>query len=344
VTVLTTSCADEGDVAGGARQRGAASAEAGQPDEIAKGEGGPYVHVEATDSVLRVVNHPAFEGFGHLVLPTDGRRLDAAMTLDRIDSLLPYHGHIDPDTTVRVVNHMIDEVEGGQTIFYDVYTEQEKREDPSKATTGVFFFRGEPGAPFAVVCAGGGFVYVGSIHEGFPHALELSERGYNAFVLKYRVGDGRRATRDLAAAISFVFENADALGVSTDGYSLWGSSAGARMVASIGSGGPAAFGGGALPGPIVVVMAYTGHPRFSVDDPPTFVTLSGDDWIVDVGVVERRVEAMRRAGIDVEYRRYRNAGHGFGLGIGTDAEGWIEHAVQFWVRHSDAVRAGRRKR
>jgi acetyl esterase/lipase len=49
--------------------------------------------------------------------------------------------------------------------------------------------------------------------------------------------------------------------------------------------------------------------------------------------VERRVENLRNAGVEVEYRRYRNAGHGFGLGMGTDAEGWIEDAVQFWEKH-----------
>jgi len=296
-------------------------------------ETGRHAHVEAGDSVLRVIDHPAFRGFGRLILPTERREPDGGMTLDRIDALLPYHGHIDSETTVQVINHMIDEVAAGRTVFYDFYTQEQKREDSSKRSTGLFFFRGEPGAPFAIVCAGGGFAYVGSIHEGFPHALELSRSGYNAFVLKYRVGDGRRATEDLAAALSYVFENAAALGVGTRDYSLWGSSAGARMVAGIGSAGPAAFGGHDLPRPSVVLMAYTGYSAFSVDDPPTFVTVSEDDPIADVRVVERRVEGMRRAGIEVEYRRYRHAGHGFGLGIGTDAEGWLEHAVRFWEAH-----------
>ena len=30
---------------------------------------------------------------------------------------------------------------------------------------------------------------------------------------------------------------------------------------------------------------------------------------------------------------YENAGHGFGLGTGTDAEGWADLAVQFWQGH-----------
>lgn len=67
--------------------------------------------------------------------------------------------------------------------------------------------------------------------------------------------------------------------------------------------------------------------------PPTFVTASADDRIVDVATVERRNEAMRSAGVDMEYLKFQNAGHGFGLGIGTDAEGWIESAVRFWEKH-----------
>ena len=46
------------------------------------------------------------------------------------------------------------------------------------------------------------------MHESFPRAYELSQKGYNAFALEYRVGSERLASEDLAAAISFVFENA----------------------------------------------------------------------------------------------------------------------------------------
>jgi dipeptidyl aminopeptidase/acylaminoacyl peptidase len=82
-----------------------------------------------------------------------------------------------------------------------------------------------------------------------------------------------------------------------------------------------------------VVMAYTGHSSFTKHDPPTFVIQGEDDGIVDVPTVEQRVDAMRRTGIDVEYHRYRIVGHGFGLGTGTAAQGWIEHAVKFWEKH-----------
>ena len=290
-------------------------------------------HITTNDSVHHMVNHPAFKGFGRYLLPRDNGTSDDDRPLNRVGSLMPYHNHVDPDIVVSAINHMIDQVNEGDTVFYDFYTEQQKREDPAKASAGLFFFRGQPEAPFAIVCPGGGFAYVGSLHEGFPLAMVLSQKGYNAFVLRYRTGSGLRATEDLAAAISYVFKNADRLEVSVADYSLWGGSAGARMVGNIALHGNAGFGGDDLPKPRIVVIAYTGHTIFSENYPPTFITVSEDDRIVNVSVVDRRVENLRNAGVEVEYRKYKNAGHGFGLGVGTDAEGWTQHAIRFWENH-----------
>jgi len=292
-----------------------------------------YSHITAEDSVRHIVTHPAFKDFGKYILPWDDNTYYYDTPLNNVRSLLPYHNHVDPDIVVGAINHMINEIKEGQTIFYDFYTKQQKQKDPTKEFTGLFFFRGKPRTPFAIVCPGGGFAYVGSLHEGFPYALELSKRGYNAFVLKYRVGNGLRATEDLAAAISYIFKNAKMFKVGTEGYSLWGSSAGARMVGDIALNGVASFGGRELPKPSTVVIAYTGHTSFSENYPPTFITVSEDDRIVNASVVDRRVQNLRSAGIEVEYRKYHNANHGFGLGVGTDAEGWIEYAIKFWENH-----------
>jgi len=291
-------------------------------------------HLEVDDSVGDLLNHPAFTGFGRLLLPWDGRSYDLKMPLRNIGSLLPYHTHVDPAVVVSSLNRMIDHASAGKTIFYDIYTDAEKRADSSRENTGLFFFRGKPGAPFAVVAPGGGFAYVGSVHEGFPYAAEISKRGYNAFVLKYRAGRGGTvATQDLAAALSYIFKNAEVLGVTTAGYSLWGSSAGARMAASIGSQGTGRFGGPNLPKPSCVVLLYTGHSDVGPAEPPTFVAVGDEDGIAPATTMERRVAALRLRGTEVEFRKYRRVGHGFGLGIGTPAEGWIEDAVRFWARH-----------
>jgi acetyl esterase/lipase len=255
------------------------------------------------------------------------------MRLDGIAALLPYHSHVDPQTVVNGLNRMIDDVNAGRQVFYPVYPEEQRQARPDLAETGLFFFRGVPDAPFAVISPGGGFAYVGSVHEGFPFATEINRHGYNAFVLTYRTGQGGvAATRDLAAALTFVFEHATELEVATEGYSLWGSSAGARMAAAIGSHGVAAFGGDGLPKPAAVVMAYTAHSDTSADEPPTFVVVGKQDRISPPGSMERRLATLRRVGTEVEYHRYEDLGHGFGPGIGTDAEGWIADAIRFWEK------------
>ncbi|WP_291447873.1 dienelactone hydrolase family protein [Desulfovibrio sp.] len=293
-----------------------------------------FAHLKPDNTIRDLLEHPAFSGFAQNLLARDSDQRQTHITLRHTSKLMPYHSNVDTGTVVNALNTMIDSAGAGNRVFYDFYTEQQKRDDPAKNATGLFFFRGKPGAPFAVICPGGGFSYVGSFQEGFPHAMELSQKGYNAFVLKYRVGGGGMpATQDLAAALSYLFKNADSLKISKTGYSLWGSSAGARMVAYIGSHGTARFGGKQLPLPSALVMAYTGHTEFTPNDPPTFSIVSADDPIVRASNVENRITEMREAGIDVELRKYKNAGHGFGLGIGTDAQGWMEHAIRFWEKH-----------
>lgn len=295
--------------------------------------GGISGHLNAGSYVRDIVQHPAFKDFGNLLLPRDNNSDYYNTRLSDVGILMPYHGHVVPDDVVDALNHMIDEAGSGKTIFYKFYTEEQMLQDPGKRNTGLFFFRGKPGAPFAVVCPGGGFSYVGSLHEGFPLALEISKKGYNAFVIRYRIGSGQRATEDLAAAVSFIFRNKEALNIETKDYSLWGGSAGARMAGDIALNGVAAYGGDNLPKPSTAVIAYTGQSSWSKDFPPCFITVAANDGIANINTVETRVQNLINAGVDVEYRRYETAGHGFGLGTGTDAEGWLDLAVLFWKRH-----------
>jgi acetyl esterase/lipase len=300
-------------------------------NEQASGNRGGHLTIDA--SIRDMLSHSAFAGFGRLIFPWDDRAYDGSMRLSDIGSLLPYHSHVNPGDVVTALNRLIDDARNGKTIFYDFYTGAQKQQQPSREKTALFFFRGTPGAPFAVISPGGGFAYVGSLHEGFPYAAAISKKGYNAFVLRYRAGQGEAiATQDLAAAISYIFKNADVLGVSTENYSLWGSSAGARMAAAIGSHGVAHFGGDNLPKPSAVVMAYTGHADYSPEEPPTFVVVGEHDGIASPSAMERRIAALRQGGTEVEYHKFKDLGHGFGLGTGTSAEGWVDDAIRFWER------------
>lgn len=48
--------------------------------------------------------------------------------------------------------------------------------------------------------------------------------------------------------------------------------------------------------------------------------------------MQRRLEAMAELGIDTEFHCYPGLGHGFGLGTGSVAEGWLNDAVAFWEK------------
>lgn len=273
-----------------------------------------------------VIADPSFDEYGRLIFPVD-EGYYSGETLK--DLRLTWYSNIDPDKTVEIVNYMKEHADAGDVIFYDIYSEEEKKADPAKEDTGLFFFKGEPGARFAVCNAGGGFSYVGAMHDSFPHALELSKKGYNAFALIYRPS-AQTACEDLARAISFIFEHTEELEVDTDCYSLWGGSAGARMAAYLGTYGTAAFGGNDLPQAGTIVMQYTGHSEYSESDPPTFVCAGKSDGIANWRTMEARIDAMTEAGIPTQFYAYEGLGHGFGLGTGTIAEGWIDEAVAFW--------------
>lgn len=120
---------------------------------------------------------------------------------------------------VDMIRTMQKQRKEGRQIFYDIYTEEEKRRDPDKRDTGLFFFRGERNAPFAVVCAG------------------------------------------------------------------------------------------------------------------------GRDGIADWRVMKRRLECLQTYGIDTEFHMYPRMPHGFGLGLGTEAEGWFDEAVRFWERNRTGKKA-----
>ena len=273
-----------------------------------------------------VIGDPVFGDYGRLIFPVNTNYY-SGNTLG--DLRLTWYSNIDAGKTVELCNYMKSHAQAGDAIFYDIYSEEEKAADPEKRDTGLFFFKGNSGERFAICNAGGGFAYVGAMHDSFPHALELSKLGYNAFALIYRPG-WDTACEDLARAISFVFEHADELEVDTDCYSLWGGSAGGRMAANLGTYGTMYYGARDLPRPGAVVIQYTGHGEYSENDPPTYACVGTGDGIANWRTMQSRLEALDALGIPTEFHAYEGLGHGFGLGTGTVAQGWLDDAVAFW--------------
>ena len=280
-------------------------------------------------SIDEVTSWPAFEDWGRMIFPVD----EGYYSGSTLGSLrLTWYSNIQPAKTVEIVNTMREKADAGERIFYRIYTDEEIAADPWKADTGLFFFKGKPGAKFAICSAGGGFAYVGAMHDSFPHALELSKMGYNAFALIYRPGS-QTACEDLARAIAFIHEHAVELGVDAADYSLWGGSAGARMAAWLGSYGTAAFGEKDYPRPGAVIMQYTGLGEVYGNEPPTYNCVGTTDGIASYRTMERRIAAIQANGTDAMIEVFPGLSHGFGLGTGTVAEGWINNAVSFWERN-----------
>lgn len=281
-------------------------------------------------TVGEVIHDPAFGDFGRLLFPVD-RYISENMTLADISSsdVYVWYSNIDADKTVEIVNDLKTRAENGEQVFYNIYSDDEIEEDASRADTGLFFFKGDPGAKFAIMNAGGGFMYVGAMHDSFPHALEVSKKGYNAFALIYRPD---YAYEDLAQAIAYIYDHAEELQVDKEGYSLWGGSAGARMAAELGNAsyGPAYYGRPDIPQAAAVIMQYTGYSDASPQDAPTYACVGTNDGIASWRTMQRRLEALEGYGIPTEFHVYNGLRHGFGLGTGTVAEGWINDAVAFW--------------
>ncbi len=286
---------------------------------------GPYTE---DTKVTDVINDEVFDGYGRLIFPVD-MQISDNLTLKNVNTILTWYSEINTDKTVEIVNYMKKKVGSGQQIFYDIYSDEEKKADPDKQNTGLFFFKGNTGAKSAIVNAGGGFMYVAGIHDSFPHALELSKKGYNAFALIYRPG-ARTACEDLARAIAFLHEHADELGIDMSDYSLWGGSAGARMAAWLGAYGTSAFGEKEYPKPAAVIMQYTGLSEVTGDEPPTYACVGTSDGIASYRSMERYISRIKNNGTNAKIEVFDGLSHGFGLGQNTVADGWLDRAVMFW--------------
>lgn len=246
----------------------------------------------------------------------------------------------------------------GHKVFYPLYTAEECRQNPALSKAAMFHFPGKPGAPFVMVAPGGGYEMVCSMFEGFPLANTLNQMGYHTFVVNYRVSRDALAPNpqdDLAAAVRYVLDHADDLGVSPDGYAVAGFSAGGHLAGSFGtkSRGWQHYG---LPCPAVLFLGYPvitmgehthqdsrknllgSHwtqedvQKWSLelqadgDMPPVYLWQYDADKVVSINNSKLLYARLKECGVPCEYEVF----HGTLHGCGKDAEGWLNRAVAFW--------------
>jgi acetyl esterase/lipase len=263
------------------------------------------------------------------------------------------------------LEYLLQKVKEGN-VFYDIWDEKEREEEPSRRRTGLAAFTLPGKKKFVLICPGGGYSSICTIAEGYGIAKELNEKGYSAFILQYRVGSDIRQPKqleDLAHAVKYVFSHAEELGVDTRDYAFMGFSAGAHLAGCFGTEklGYEKYGlpkpGAIILGYPVVTMGEKTHEgsrefllglenieneelktQFSIEKqitdkyPPVYVWQCEEDGGVPIENSQMLVAALREKNVLCEYETFPGNAHGWGLGIQTAAEGWIDRAVTFWKR------------
>ena len=219
--------------------------------------------------------------------------------------------------------------------------------------------------PFALVIPGGGYQMVCSYVEGAPIARELNKRGYAAFVLYYRCGKNAKypaPMEDVERALQEILTGAETYGIVTDGYSLWGASAGGHLAATMGLTDKGLVGRG-FPAPSALILSYpvitmgdgthigsrkallgntpseqeidlaSVQNHICEDASPTFLWYGTADKIVDPQNSEMLAAALKKNNIPYSLQTYPNVGHGVGLGKGLACDGWFDKAVDFWEQY-----------
>lgn len=305
---------------------------------------GAYQKVTTAHSFKYCMEHPALDGIGQYVLPWENgivTRVVPPLSLRYMCMCLGY----DAQTVADGINFLV-EMRAQENLFaYDFYNAAEREQNPHLETTKLFYIPGDPGAPFAMVIAGGGFTSVCMMQEAFPVAQKLHEEGYHVFMLKYRVGERpedqlgtekkERAYTDLGRAMKYIFDAAAQWDMTLENYSVWGFSAGARTTLAWTTNEEFGYQACGLPKPAMQAPIYIKPENIAIGDhiPATFMVMGtkdeffGEDGCTACGEF---CYELNNAGIPAVFEKYEGVNHGFGLGVGTAAEGWLDRAVDLW--------------
>lgn len=90
--------------------------------------------------VTQVINDPAFKGFGRLLFPLDSY-FWSGNTLGNLRFI--YYSHMDSNMTVDILNTLKERSEKGEKIFFDIYSEEEKKRNPQFKRNRIILFQRE---------------------------------------------------------------------------------------------------------------------------------------------------------------------------------------------------------
>ena len=83
----------------------------------------------------------------------------------------------------------------------------------------------------------------------------------------------------------------------------------------------------ALGGIIMTVIMFT----------PTYACVETSDGIALYTSMKNYISQIQQNGPNTKIEVFKGLSHGFGLGEGTVAEGWIDRAISFWEDNMNAL-------
>ena len=199
-----------------------------------------------------------------------------------------------------------------------------------------------------IVCPGGGYSILAVDKEGYEVAEWLSNLGYTAYVLQYRVPQKRAgALQDIQRAIRLVRQtNAIQTDQSTQ-IGLLGFSAGGHLCAlASANNSPSTYepidkADQLSTQPDFTILIYPAYldtgdqntisPELNVsrDVPPTFIFATADDKHANGSIV--LAQELRDHQVPVEYHLLPNGGHGYGMRTGNIAAEKWPALVENWL-------------
>ena len=198
--------------------------------------------------------------------------------------------------------------------------------------------------PAILILPGGGYSMC-SDREAEPIAFSYLQAGFQAFVLRYSVGEHRawpNPLNDYEHAMTLLLENADAWHIQPDKIAVIGFSAGGHLAAcaaTVAKHRPsAAILGYAAISKDIVDMCQPGMPypaqHVSGDTCPCFLFAARDDSLVPTSNNLEFESALSDHGIQFESHIYAYGGHGFSTGDPYLYGGAICNRASHWVRDS----------
>lgn len=341
---------------------------AGLPVEASAAETGA-ADITTQTTMTAIHQHPSLVGAGIMTYSKDKvfpqRQKWANKTLGE------YVGSWVAEDCAEGLNLIIENYNAGEQVTYKIYSADEIAADASKNNAEIYYFPATaPGAKYVLILSGNVGTRTAEIKECISTANQLHKLGYAAFVMRYRTwpdNDDNAPIQDIGRAIRYITDHADQFGVQTEGYAVLGHSSGGQLTGIFGSDqlGYKKYG---APKPGALILAYPvinfseATPVYHVavdpcewgdlryyelsvsravtdDFPPVYFWYGKNDTLLIALNFQLQGPALRRAlqKHNVPYKEvvYNDAPHGIGLANGTEAEGWLYDAVDFWEEHSN---------